>query len=280
MAQRPLQRGPLPALHLHQTCQFKDDLQDDFQISDCWEAKRRMLEVSKLTAGYGRLTALKGIDIKVEKGETVFVVGPNGAGKSTLLKTISGVMAPTSGQITFQGTRIEGRAPEQLCRSGLALIPEGRHIFKTLTVAENLRVGSMIRKNSPELRADMDMVLDTFPILRQRYNGIAGHLSGGEQQQLAIARSILQRPAMLMIDEPSLGLAPLVIDQVYENLRRLNQAGLTLLIVEQSTGRIMELASRIYVLRNGHVVLEGTPDKLKDGDALDAAYFGFSSDVA
>jgi branched-chain amino acid transport system ATP-binding protein len=239
-----------------------------------------MLEIEKLVAGYGRLTALKGIDLTVSKGEVVFVVGPNGAGKSTLLKTISGLMSPSSGEISFQGSRINGTVPEQLCRKGLALIPEGRHIFKSLTVQENLRVGSMIRKNSAEVRADTDMVLEIFPILRDRNNGIAGNLSGGEQQQLAIARSILQRPSLLMIDEPSLGLAPLVIDQVYESLRKLNQTGLTLLIVEQSTGRIMDLASRIYVLRNGHVVLEGTPDKLSDGNALDAAYFGFSSNAA
>lgn len=239
-----------------------------------------MLEVKKLVAGYGRLTALKRVDVTVAKGEVVFVVGPNGAGKSTLLKTISGLMNPTAGQIHFEGERIDGRPPEKLCRQGLALIPEGRHIFKTLTVQENLRVGAMIRKNSEEVRSDMDMVLEMFPILRERFNGVAGHLSGGEQQQLAIARSILQRPALLMIDEPSLGLAPLVIDQVYDSLKKLNQAGLTLLIVEQSTGRIMELASRIYVLRNGKVTLEADRGKLTDTSALDAAYFGFSPDAA
>ncbi|AFL50411.1 branched-chain amino acid transport system ATP-binding protein [Sinorhizobium fredii] len=239
-----------------------------------------MLEVKQLFAGYGRLTALKGINLTVKQGEIVFVVGPNGAGKSTLLKTIAGLMSPSSGEIFFQGSRIDRKVPEQLCRSGLALIPEGRHIFKTLTVQENLKVGSMIRRNSAEVRADLETILDTFPILRERFNGIAGHLSGGEQQQLAIARSILQRPSLLMIDEPSLGLAPLVIDQVYESLRTLNQSGLTLLIVEQSTARIMELASRIYVVRNGDVVLEGTPDQLADGRALDAAYFGFASATA
>ncbi len=239
-----------------------------------------MLEVKQMVAGYGRLTALKGVDITVKKGEVVFVVGPNGAGKSTLLKTISGLMTPTGGEIRFQGERIDGRGPETLCRRGLALIPEGRHIFKTLTVQENLQVGAMIRKDSAEVRSDMEMVLDTFPILRERFKGVAGNLSGGEQQQLAIARSILQRPALLMIDEPSLGLAPLVIDQVYDSLRKLNETGLTLLIVEQSTGRIMELASRIYVLRNGKVVLEGDREELTDTSALDAAYFGFSSDAA
>lgn len=239
-----------------------------------------MLEVKQLVAGYGRLTALKSVDVTVAKGEVVFVVGPNGAGKSTLLKTISGLMKPTAGQIHFRADRIDGLAPEKLCREGLALIPEGRHIFKTLTVQENLKVGAMIRKNFEEVRSDMDMVLEMFPILRERFNGIAGNLSGGEQQQLAIARSILQRPALLMIDEPSLGLAPLVVDQVYDSLKKLNQKGLTLLIVEQSTGRIMELASRIYVMRNGKVVLEGDSEKLTDTSALDAAYFGFSSDAA
>ncbi|AWM29488.1 ABC transporter ATP-binding protein [Sinorhizobium fredii] len=239
-----------------------------------------MLEVQQIVAGYGRLTALKGTDITVRKGEIVFVVGPNGAGKSPLLKAVSGLISPVSGNIAFQGKSIVGNSPERICRSGLALIPEGRHIFKTLTVQENLLVGSLVRKNSAEVRVDMEMVLDTFPILRERFNGVAGHLSGGEQQQLAIARAILQRPSLLMIDEPSLGLAPLVIDQVYESLRQLNQNGLTLLIVEQSTHRIMELASRIYVLRNGNVVLEGTPDKLADGRDLDAAYFGFASDAA
>lgn len=239
-----------------------------------------MLEVQKIVAGYGRLTALKEIDITVGKGEIVFVVGPNGAGKSTLLKSISGLVSPESGDISFLGKSVVGKSPEQICRRGLALIPEGRHIFKTLTVQENLLVGSLVRNNSSELRADKEMVLDTFPILRDRLNGIAGHLSGGEQQQLAIARAILQRPSLLMIDEPSLGLAPLVIDQVYESLRQLNQNGLTLLIVEQSTQRMMELANRIYVVRNGKVVLEATPENMIDERDLDAAYFGFASETA
>ncbi|CAN7665940.1 ABC transporter ATP-binding protein [Pararhizobium sp. LjRoot255] len=239
-----------------------------------------MLEVQQIVAGYGRLTALKGIDITVRKGEIVFVVGPNGAGKSTLLKAVSGLISPTSGDISFLGKSVVGNSPEHICRSGLALIPEGRHIFKTLTVQENLLVGSLVRRNSSEVRADMELVLDTFPILRDRLNGIAGHLSGGEQQQLAIARAILQRPSLLMIDEPSLGLAPLVIDQVYESLRHLNKNGLTLLIVEQSTRRMMELANRIYVVRNGNVVLEATPDNLLDERDLDAAYFGFASQPA
>lgn len=234
-----------------------------------------MLEIRGLTAGYGRLAALKSVDLVVHTGEIVFVVGPNGAGKSTLLKTISGLMAPTGGTLAFNGEAIAGQPPEKLCRKGLALVPEGRSIFRTLTVQENLLLGGMIRKDKEEAAADLEGVLETFPILKARYRGVAGHLSGGEQQQLAIARAILQRPSLMMIDEPSLGLAPLVIDQVYESLRQLNAGGLTLLVVEQSTARILDLASRIYVLRNGHVALEGAASDLADGHALEDAYFGY-----
>jgi branched-chain amino acid transport system ATP-binding protein len=239
-----------------------------------------MLDVIGLTAGYGRLAALKGVDIHVEKGEVVFIVGPNGAGKSTLLKTIAGLMKPTGGQIRLDGASIAGQQPEQLCKRGLALVPEGRHIFRTLTVQENLAIAAMIRKDRQSVAADMDHVLETFPILRARLKGVAGHLSGGEQQQLAIARAILQRPALMMIDEPSLGLAPLVIDQVYESLRKLNEAGLTLLVVEQSTARVLDLASRVYVFRNGHVVLHGAAEELADGSALEDAYFGYAAPAA
>lgn len=235
-----------------------------------------MLDIRSLSAGYGRLTALKSIDLEVRKGEIIFVVGPNGAGKSTLLKTISGLMAPTNGTILFNNESIAGEAPERLCRKGLALVPEGRSIFRTLTVHENLLLGAMIRKDKDIAASDLEKVLETFPILKKRYRGIAGHLSGGEQQQLAIARAILQRPSLLMIDEPSLGLAPLVIDQVYESLRLLNEGGLTLLVVEQSTARILDLASRIYVMRNGHVMLQGSASDLADGHALEEAYFGYS----
>ncbi|MET2832084.1 ABC transporter ATP-binding protein [Mesorhizobium shangrilense] len=234
-----------------------------------------MLEIRGLTAGYGRLAALKSVDLEVRKGEVIFVVGPNGAGKSTLLKSISGLMAPTGGTLVFNGEPIAGQSPEKLCRKGLALVPEGRSIFRTLTVQENLLLGGMIRKDKAEAAADLERVLEAFPILKNRYRGVAGHLSGGEQQQLAIARAILQRPSLMMIDEPSLGLAPLVIDQVYESLRQLNASGLTLLVVEQSTARILDLASRIYVLRNGHVALEGSASELADGHALEEAYFGY-----
>jgi branched-chain amino acid transport system ATP-binding protein len=243
------------------------------------ELGNRMLEITNLTAGYGRLNALKGTSIHVDRGEIVFIVGPNGAGKSTLLKTVAGLMTPTAGSITFNGEEIAGKAPEQLCRQGLVLVPEGRHIFRTLTVQENLSIGTMIRKDRDGIASDLEQVLTIFPILKARFKGIAGHLSGGEQQQLAIARAILQRPSLMMIDEPSLGLAPMVIDQVYESLRTLNAIGLTLLVVEQSTARVLDLATRVYVLRNGHIVLDGTAEALNDGHALENAYFGFAAEA-
>lgn len=236
-----------------------------------------MLEIKNLHAAYGQLAALKGVDIHVPAGSIVFVVGPNGAGKSTLLKSIAGVVKPAEGSIDFEGVRINGRPPERLCRDGLVLVPEGRHIFGTLTVEENLKLAMSARKNKAEAATDLAQALDAFPILRERYQGAAGYLSGGEQQQLAIARAMLLRPRLLMIDEPSLGLAPLVIDQVYDKLRMLNASGMTLLVVEQSTARVMDLATHVYVLRNGKVALDCEARQIGDGRALENAYFGYET---
>lgn len=235
-----------------------------------------MLQISNLKAGYGRLNALRGIDLSVKKSEIVFIVGPNGAGKSTLLKVVSGLMKPWSGEIRFENEVINGQPPERLCREGLVLVPEGRSIFTSLTVEENLALGGMGRRDKDVLEADLDSVLNTFPILRDRIKGVAGHLSGGEQQQLAIARAILQQPALIMIDEPSLGLAPLMIDEVYASLKALNErTGMTLLIVEQSTARILKLADRVNVLRNGEIVLSKHKSQIDDPELLEEAYFGY-----
>lgn len=236
-----------------------------------------MLETRNLHAAYGRLTALKGVDIRVPQGGIVFVAGPNGAGKSTLLKSVAGVIKPVTGSIDFEGARINGRPPERLCRDGLVLVPEGRHIFGTLTVEENLKLALSTRKAKADAAADLAQALDAFPILRQRYKGAAGYLSGGEQQQLAIARAMLLRPRLLMIDEPSLGLAPLVIDQVYDKLRMLNASGITLLVVEQSTARVMDLATHVYVLRSGKIALDCEASLIGDGRALENAYFGYET---
>lgn len=239
-----------------------------------------MLKVEGLEASYGRVAAVKGISLEVHEGEVVFLIGPNGAGKSTLLKTVSGLHRPGSGSIAFDGASISGLAPEDICRRGLVLVPEGRHIFGTLSVAENLSLGATIRADRQQIRADLDEVLGIFPILRERYTSAAVYLSGGEQQQLAIARAILQKPRLMMIDEPSLGLAPLVIDQVYDSLRKLNGKGMTLLVIEQSTARVADLASRVYVMRNGKIVLHETQSSLGDGSALTDAYFGDAGHAA
>ncbi len=233
-----------------------------------------MLKVQDLKAAYGRVSAVKGVSIEVAEKEIVGLIGPNGAGKSTLLKTVSGLHRPSGGTISFAGAEIANQTPETICRRGLVLVPEGRHIFGTLTVAENLFLGTTIRNDRAQIRADIDEVLAIFPILRERYNSAAVYLSGGEQQQLAIARAMLQKPRLMMIDEPSLGLAPLVIDQVYESLRQLNAKGMTLLVIEQSTARVTDLASRVYVMRNGKIVLHETKASLGDGSSLTDAYFG------
>lgn len=233
-----------------------------------------MLKVQDLKAAYGRVSAVKGVSLEVAEKEIVFLIGPNGAGKSTLLKTVSGLHRPSGGTISFAGAEIANQTPETICRRGLVLVPEGRHIFGTLTVAENLFLGTTIRNDRAQIRADIDEVLAIFPILRERYNSAAVYLSGGEQQQLAIARAMLQKPRLMMIDEPSLGLAPLVIDQVYESLRQLNAKGMTLLVIEQSTARVTDLASRVYVMRNGKIVLHETKASLGDGSSLTDAYFG------
>jgi len=239
-----------------------------------------MLKVEELKVSYGRVSAIKGISLEVQENEIVFLIGPNGAGKSTLLKTVSGLHRPEAGSIAFENAAISGLAPEEICRRGLVLVPEGRHIFGTLSVAENLSLGTTIRDDRQQIRADLDEVLTLFPILRERYNSTAVYLSGGEQQQLAIARAILQKPRLMMIDEPSLGLAPLVIDQVYNALRKLNAKGMTLLVIEQSTARIADLASRVYVMRNGKIVLHETKASLGDGSALTEAYFGDAGHAA
>lgn len=239
-----------------------------------------MLKVQDLKAAYGRVSAVKGVSLEVAEKEIVFLIGPNGAGKSTLLKTVSGLHRPSGGTISFAGALIANQTPETICRRGLVLVPEGRHIFGTLTVAENLFLGTTIRTDRAQIRADIDEVLAIFPILRERYNSAAVYLSGGEQQQLAIARAMLLKPRLMMIDEPSLGLAPLVIDQVYESLRQLNAKGMTLLVIEQSTARVTDLASRVYVMRNGKIVLHETKASLGDGSSLTDAYFGDAGHAA
>jgi branched-chain amino acid transport system ATP-binding protein len=233
-----------------------------------------MLEIDELHVSYGRVPALKGISLVVEKGEIVALVGPNGAGKTTTLSTVFGLVRPDSGSISLEGKPLRGMPPERIVRLGLALVPEGRHIFNTLTVAENLEMGATARKDRAAVRADVAALLERFPVLGRYYKSPAGRLSGGEQQQLAIARALLSRPRLLLLDEPSLGLAPVVIDLVFDVLAELRDEGVTILLVEQNAARAIELADRSYVLRTGQISLAGTRDELQDTADLETAYLG------
>lgn len=233
-----------------------------------------MLNVENLVVKYGSATAVQGISLRVEEGEVVGIVGPNGAGKTTTLSAILGLVAPTSGSISFEGRSLLGLAPEEVARKGLALVPEGRRIFGTLTVGENLQLGATVRGRASGIAEDLERLLVRFPALQAAYSMPADRLSGGQQQQLAIARALLSRPRLLLLDEPSLGLAPLMVDEVFDILQDLRRRGSTILLVEQNALRTVEFADRCYVLRTGNVTLSGARDVLLERVDWAAAYLG------
>ena len=232
-----------------------------------------MLEVSGLTTKYGEISALREASLHVGSGEVVGLIGPNGAGKTTLLNTIAGLLAPSGGRVTFDGEDITGMPPEKLLRSGLALVPEHRRIFVDLTVEENLRIGG-VTVPSADRPALLDEMGERFPMLRDKWTTSAGYLSAGEAQQLAIARALMSRPRFLMMDEPSLGLAPLLVDVVFDLIEALRSQGRTLLVVEQNATRMLDVADRAYVLRSGEVVAEGTGAELRDNEDLFDTFVG------
>jgi len=232
-----------------------------------------MLEVSGLTTKYGEISALREASLHVGSGEVVGLIGPNGAGKTTLLNSIAGLLAPSGGRVTFDGEDTTGMPPEKLLRSGLALVPEHRRIFVDLTVEENLRIGG-VTVPSADRPALLDEMGERFPMLRDKWTTSAGYLSGGEAQQLAIARALMSRPRLLMMDEPSLGLAPLLVDVVFDLIEALRSQGRTLLVVEQNATRMLELADRAYVMRSGEVVAEGTGAELRDNEDLFDTFVG------
>ena len=221
-----------------------------------------MLEVSGLTTKYGAISALRSASLTVGEGEVVGLIGPNGAGKTTLLNTIAGLLAPAEGSVSLRGTDITGAAPERLLRDGLALVPEHRRIFVDLTVEENLKIGG-VTVPSGDRPALLDEMAEQFPVLRHKWTTSAGYLSGGEAQQLAIARALMSRPKLLMMDEPSLGLAPVLVDVVFDLIANLRAQGRTLLVVEQNATRMLEASDRAYVLRSGAIVAEGTGAELR-----------------
>ncbi|MDH6235027.1 branched-chain amino acid transport system ATP-binding protein [Mesorhizobium soli] len=238
-----------------------------------------MLKVTDLSVAYGSITALRGISFEITEGEVVAVIGPNGAGKSTLLLSIAGVLKPRSGRIEFAGRNITGKQAEALVSEGISLVPEGRHIFGSLTVAENLALGATVRRDRQAIASDIDRVLAMFPVLKDRYRQRANKLSGGEQQMLALGRAMLARPRLLLLDEPSLGLAPLIVNQVYQSIMDLRQSGVTVLVVEQNVTRALAVADRTYVLSFGAIAMSGRSTELAGTAAFDTAYFGVSREV-
>ncbi|MSP82464.1 MAG: ABC transporter ATP-binding protein [Alphaproteobacteria bacterium] len=234
-----------------------------------------MLALEDLHVHYGRTPAVRGVSLNVERGEIVCLVGPNGAGKSTTLLAIAGAVAAAGGTIRLDGAPIVGRSPEAIARMGLSLVPEGRHVFTQLSVEENIRLGAQMRADRAEVEQDFQRMLVEFPFLKGRLATTGGKLSGGEQQQLVIARALMTRPRLMLLDEPALGLAPLVVETVYRILRSLRDAGLTLLVVEQSTHRALANADRLYVIRSGAIALHGRSADL-DEDAVEQAYFGYA----
>jgi branched-chain amino acid transport system ATP-binding protein len=233
-----------------------------------------LLSVSGLVVRYGAVTAVREVDVDIAEGEIVGIVGPNGAGKTSLMLTVAGIITPAGGTVTFAGRSLGGIALEDVVTQGIALVPEGRHIFASLTVMENLRLGATIRRDSRAVAADLDRFFGMFPILAERRRQPAGQLSGGEQQQLAIARALLSRPRLLMLDEPSLGLAPLVVDQIYKLLETIRAEGVTILLVEQNAERVFGIANRVYVMSGGKFALGGDAAEIKSHPRFDAAYFG------
>ncbi len=232
-----------------------------------------LVDVRQLVIRYGAIVAVHGVDLAIGEGEAVAIIGPNGAGKTSLLSAMAGIVRPASGTIAIGGMPLAGLALSDVVRQGIALVPEGRNIFGSLTVMENLRLGATVRRDTAVV-SDIDKVFADFPILGQRRDQPAGQLSGGEQQMLAIARAMLSRPKLLMLDEPSLGLAPTVVDKVYELLRQIRDQGVSLLVVEQNASRAFRLADRACIMNGGVFTLVGRPADIERDEAFDAAYFG------
>jgi branched-chain amino acid transport system ATP-binding protein len=233
-----------------------------------------MLTVSDLTVHYGAIQALRGISFEVAQGEIITLIGSNGAGKTTTLHAISNIIKKTRGQVIFDGSDISGLPPDRIVIAGLIQVPEGRRIFANLTVKDNLEMGAYTRNDRGGIRQDMEMVYGIFPRLKERFRQIAGTLSGGEQQMLAIGRALMARPRLLLLDEPSMGLAPILVDEIFSIIRRINETGTTILLVEQNAFKALGLAVRGYILETGEVIKSGPAQELMKDDAVKAAYLG------
>lgn len=233
-----------------------------------------MLKILNLETGYGRIRVLKGVSLEIRAGEIISLIGGNGAGKSTLMKTVCGVLSPSAGTIEYEGVRIHRRSPTARVRQGLVLVPEGRSILKTMTVFENLLMGAYARPDQSAIKGDMEAVFNRFPVLAHRKDLSANVLSGGEQQMLAIGRALLSRPRLLMLDEPSLGLSPLLVREIFSIISDLHQSGITIFLVEQNALKALQIADRGYVMETGLIVMSDSAQNLLDSEALREAYLG------
>jgi branched-chain amino acid transport system ATP-binding protein len=233
-----------------------------------------VLELNDVHVRYGNIRALQGVSLRVDTGELVALIGSNGAGKTTTLRTISGLLRPTQGTITFEGADITSAATDRIVSLGISHCPEGRRIFGSLSVADNLRLGAVSRSDAAAIAADLEMVFELFPLLKERLGQAGGTLSGGEQQMLAIARALMSRPRLLLLDEPSLGLAPLMVERIFATIAELKRQGRTILLVEQNVHQALDVADRAYVVETGRITLDGAADVLRHDPKVEQSYLG------
>jgi branched-chain amino acid transport system ATP-binding protein len=233
-----------------------------------------MLAVEDIVTAYGQIVALKGVSLHVEAGEVVCLLGANGAGKSTLINTVSGILRPRSGRVLFNGTDITGQKTSRVAAMGMTEVPEGRGLFAQMSVQENLLMGAHLRSDKAEVERDVQATYARFPVLAERRRNKAGVLSGGEQQMLALARALMARPKLLLLDEPSMGLAPLMVEAVFENIKQIAASGMTILLVEQNARLALEISDRAYVLENGEMAMSGPASELMQSDMVREAYLG------
>ncbi len=233
-----------------------------------------MLKVENLVVNYGVIQALKGISFEVNKGEVIALIGANGAGKTTTLQTISGMLQPTSGKVLLEGTDITKVPGHKIVSMGLAHVPEGRRVFGGLTVLENLKMGAYTRSSKSEIADSFERIYESFPRLKERQNQLAGTLSGGEQQMLAMGRALMSKPSIVLMDEPSMGLSPIYVDEIFKIIEEISDAGTTVLLVEQNAKKALAIANRAYVLETGNIVLSGDADALMNDDSIKKAYLG------
>ncbi len=233
-----------------------------------------MLKVDNINVYYGAIHALKGISVEVSQGQIVTLIGANGAGKSTTLRTISGLLKPKSGQITFESQNIAGMAAQNIVKLGISQVPEGRRVFANMSVLENLELGAYLRSDTKEIKEDMDKIFTRFPRLSERRSQLAGTLSGGEQQMLAMGRALMSRPRILLLDEPSMGLAPLLVKEIFSIIKDINETGTTVLLVEQNAHMALSIANKAYVLETGRIILSGEAKELAESEEVRKAYLG------